>query len=240
MTRRHFCLGVALFLSAAQLAVAQETITQEELLRRSQDLFDSLVTGNKEPWQKYYADDAIYFDEKGRNLDKAALVADIAPLPPGYSGRIKIGKAASRIVGDTAVVSYDLDETETIFGQNLSARYHETDTWLRRNGVWQIVATEAFRYYEDPATGKTDPKKLSSFCGTYELGPDQTRTVTTENGKLYAERKGKKEELFPESSEIFFRKNMEGRILFRSNDKGDIDALIDRRNNEDIVWRRVK
>jgi hypothetical protein len=167
-------------------------------------------------------------------------VADISPLPTGYSGQIKIGKATSRIVGDTAVVSYDLDEAETIFGQKLSARYHETDTWLRRNGTWQIVAAQVLRYYEDPAAGKADPKKLSAFAGTYQLAPEQVRTVTTENGKLFVERKGKKEELLPEASDIFFRKGVEGRILFRSDDKGNIDALIDRRNNEDVVWRKVK
>lgn len=224
----------------AKQAAAQDAVTQEELLRRSQELFDSVVTGNREPWQKYFADDALYFDEKGRNMNKTALVADITPLPPGYSGQIKIGKADSRIVGDTAVVSYDLDESETIFGQNLSARYHETDTWLRRNGVWQIIAAQAFRYYEDPAIGKVDPKKLTSFSGNYELTAGQTRTVTTENGKLFVERKGKKEELLPETPDIFFRKGIEGRILFHSDDKGTIDALIDRRNNEDVVWRKVK
>jgi Domain of unknown function (DUF4440)/Domain of unknown function (DUF3471) len=235
-----FSVALVLLLAVAQLATAQETISEQELLRRSQELFDSLVTGNKEPWQKYYADDAIFFDEKGRNLDKAALVADISPLPNGYSGKITIGKAASRIIGDTAVVSYDIDEAETIFGQNLSARYHQTDTWLRRNGIWQIVATQVLRYYEDPAVGKADPKKLSTFAGTYELAPEQTRTVTTENGRLYVERKGKKEELLPETSDIFFRKGVEGRILFRTDDKGKVDALIDRRNNEDVIWRKTK
>jgi hypothetical protein len=240
MTKKSIALPLIVLLAAVRATVAGESVSQEELLRRSQELFDSVITGNKEPWQKYFAEDALFFDEKGRNMNKAALVADITPLPPGYSGQIKIGKAESRIVGDTAVVSYDLDETETIFGQNLSARYHETDTWLRRNGVWQIIAAQAFRYYEDPAIGKADPKKLSSFAGNYELAPGQTRTVTTENGKLLVERKGKKEELFPETPEIFFRKGVEGRILFRSDDNGTIDALIDRRNNEDVVWRKTK
>jgi ketosteroid isomerase-like protein len=240
MICQRFFLGAVLLCAAAKLAVAQETVTQEELLRRSQELFDSVITGNKEPWQKYYADDAVFFDEKGRSMDKTALVADISPLPTGYSGKIKIGKAASRIIGDTAVVSYDVDETETIFGQNLSARYHATDTWLRRNGAWQIIATQVLRYYEDPAVGKIDSNKLSTFAGTYELAPGQTRTVTTDSGKLFVERKGKKEELFPETADIFFRKGVEGRILFRSDDKGKIDALIDRRNNEDVVWRKAE
>jgi hypothetical protein len=240
MNVKSVLIPILVLLLPARLTLGDPAITQEEFLRRSQELFDSIVTGNREPWQKYYADDAIYFDEKGRSVDKTALVADITALPPGYSGQIKIGKAASRIVGDTAVVSFDLDEKETIFGQDLSARYHETDTWLRRDGVWQIVAAQAFRYYEDPAMGKADPRQLANFAGTYELAPGQTRIVTTENGRLYVERKTKKEELFPETPDIFFRKGVEGRILFRLDDKGTTDALIDRRNNEDVIWRRVR
>src|SRR6266481_4142955 len=132
------------------------------------------------------------------------------------------------------------DETETIFGQNLKARYHITDTWLQRNGNWQIIASQAHRYYEDPAVGKADPKKFADYIGTYELAPGQTRSVIAEGDKLFVERNGKKEQLFPETSEIFFRKDVEGRILFRYAPAGKVDALIDRRNNEDVIWRKAK
>jgi Domain of unknown function (DUF4440) len=214
-------------------------ITEEELVRRTQELFDAVVPGNKEPWQKYFADDCIFADEKGRNLNKAQLIADITPLPKGYSGTIKIAKPQSVIHGDTAILSYDLDETETIFGQKLTARYHVTDTWLRRNGIWQIVSSQAMRYYEDPAVARIAPKKLADFSGIYELAPGQTRRVFSEGESLYVERNGKREQLLPEGSEIFFRKGVEGRILFRYADNGKVDALIDRRNNEDVVWRRM-
>src|SRR5262249_7306245 len=160
------------------------------------------------------------------------------PLPAGYSGRINIENAQSRIIGNTAVLSYDADETETIFGQNLKARYHVTDTWLQRNGNWQIIASQAHRYYEDPALGAADEKKFPDYVGTYELAPGNTRAVTVDNGKLFVTRNGKKEELLPESSDLFFRKGVEGRILFRHDANGKIDALIDRRNNEDVMWRK--
>jgi hypothetical protein len=215
-------------------------ITQDELVRRTQELYDSLVTGNQVPWKKYFADDCTFSDEKGRTLDKTKLVADITPLPKGYSGTIKIENVISRIIGDTAILSYDANETETIFGQNLRARYHVTDTWLRRNGDWQIIASQAHRYYEDPAIGKADGKKFPDFVGSYELAPGQTRTVTSENGKLFIERNGKKGELFPETSDLFFRKGIEGRILFHYAADGKVDALIDRRNNEDVIWRKTK
>jgi hypothetical protein len=238
---------LALFLFAA-FARASEVlpISQGELVRRTQELYDAIPIGNQAPWKKYFADDCIFNDEKGRTFDKNKLVADITPMPAGYSGAIKLASVQSRIIGDTAILSYDVNETETIFGQNLTARYHVTDTWLRRNGEWKIIASQAHRYYEDPAIGKADEKKFADYIGTYELAPEQTRAVTAENGNLFIERKGKKEELnkkeqlFPETSDLFFRKGVEGRILFRYDANGKVDALIDRRNNEDVVWHKIK
>jgi len=82
------------------------------------------------------------------------------------------------------------------------------------------------------------PKKFNDFAGTYELAPGQTRIVLAEGDDLFLERNGKREQLFPETSEIFFRKGVEGRILFRYDTNGKIDALIDRRNNEDVIWQK--
>jgi hypothetical protein len=230
-------VGFTLF---ANLKAAEPAKLEEELMQHAQELFDAAATGNQEPWKKYFADDCLFFDEKGRNFTKTQLIADIQPLPKGYAGKITVGKPKSVINGDTAILSYDIDETETVFGQNLKARYHITDTWMRRNNGWQIAASQAFRYYEDPAVGKIDKTKLTNFVGTYELAPGQTRTVSIDGDHLVVERNGKRETLLPESSEIFFRKGVEGRIVFRADNDGKVDALIDRRNNEDIVWRKVK
>ncbi len=236
----------ALFLAATSAVawrnVADEpTITQDELVRRTQELFDAIVPGNQEPFKKYFAEDAMFFDEKGRNMDKVALVKDIQPMPKGYSGTIKLVRPKSHIEGNVALLSYDLDETETIFGQNMTARYHETDTWMRRDGKWQIVAGQVLRYYEDPAAGKADANKFPSYVGTYRLGPERTMTIFTEDGHLYETRNGRpREELIPEASDIFFRKGVEGRILFGHGDDGKVISLIDRRNNEDVVWTKMR
>jgi hypothetical protein len=232
-------LVIILLGSTAVLAEEKNVaITEEELVRRSQELYDAVAAGNQGPWKQYFADDCIFSDEKGRTMDKSKLVADITPLPTGYSGVIKVEHVQSRIYDNIAILSYDANETETIFGQKLSARYHITDTWLRRDGNWQIVASQAHRYYEDPAVGKADPKKFADFIGTYELAPGQIRSVLSEGDNLFVERKGKKDQLLPEASDLFFRKGVEGRILFHYDKDGKVDALIDRRNNEDVIWRK--
>ena len=231
-----------LVIAPAQPSTPSEgAITQDELVRRTQELFDSVAPGNAEPFKKYFAEDAMFFDEKGRGMDKPALVNDVQPMPKGYSGTIKLVRPKSHIEGDVAILSYDLDETETIFGQQMTARYHETDTWMRRGGKWQIVAGQVLRYYEDPAAGKADTSKFPSYAGTYKLGPERTMTITAEDGHLYETRSGRpREELVPEASDIFFRKGVEGRTLFGHGDDGTVTKLIDRRNNEDVVWTKAK
>jgi hypothetical protein len=134
-----------------------------------------------------------------------------------------------------------LDETETIFGQKLRARYHTTDTWVRRGDAWQIIAEQVLRYYEDPAPGKADVGKYAEYSGTYELAPGKTLTVTSDGAALYSQSPGKaRAALVPEAADIFFRPGVEGRRLFRRDERGNVDALIDRRDNEDVVWRKTQ
>src|SRR5262249_13530233 len=173
-------------------------------------------------------------------MDKAALLKDVSPLPEGYSGQIKVLNARSNILSDTAVVGYDLDETEVIFGQELKARYHGTDTWVRRNGEWQIVAGQMLRYYEDPVQGKPNAAAYREYAGRYELSSGIDRMVSANQQELTVERSGRaRETLIPEAPDLFFRKGIEGRMLFRRNAAGKVDALVDRRNNEDIIWKRI-
>jgi hypothetical protein len=163
------------------------------------------------------------------------------PLPKGYSGTIKIAKVQSRIVGHTAILSYDLDETEIIYGQNEAARYHATDTWMFRDGRWQIVAGQIFRYYEDPATAKTDVSHLNDYVGTYELAPGITLAVSREGDRLYSKRGDRPQQpLLPEVADLFFHPGKEGRYLFLRSDSGQVFELVDRRNNEDVVWKKVR
>jgi hypothetical protein len=243
MTRvASVCVIGAMTLSVASCSRGRgETITQEELIRRTQEIIDAVATGDRKPFEKYFAEDSMIVDEKGRSMDKKAFVDDQSPLPAGDSGSIKLVKPQSRILGNTAILSYDLDETETIFGQELKARYHETDTWVRRRGEWQIVAEQVLRYYEDPAPGKPDLKRYADYVGTYELAAGTTLTVSAEGVDLFSQRVHRtKDRLIPEAPDMFFRKGVEGRRLFRRDEKGRVEAMIDRRNNEDVVWRKTK
>src|SRR5260370_33287901 len=119
--------------------------------------------------------------------------------------------------------------------------YLATDSLMRLYGQWQIVAGQVMRYYEDPAPGKGDGTRISGYVGTYARAPGNRLTISVDGKELYRQRGDQPRALLiPEATDIFFRKGVEGRILFRHADNGKVDALIDRRNNEDVVWKRVQ
>jgi hypothetical protein len=243
--RHSTLIASTLTLAALSLSACQQPqaapITEAELVRRTQQLFDAVPGGDQSSWKNYIADGCLYFDEKGRAMDKPALLADLTPMPAGYSGSISLANIKSHIEPTFAIMSYDENEKETIYGQNLTARYHETDTWVPRDGNWQIIAAQVLRYYEDPAEGPTDPARFPKYVGTYELAPGQTLTITAENGQLFRTRGSQpKVQLIPESGDVFFRKGVEGRILFRTSPDNKTITLIDRRNNEDVLWKKIK
>ena len=241
--RALFRLCLALLagaVAAPAIPQASPAIDQAELVRRTQQLYDAIPPGDQAPWRSYYAEDTMVYDEKGRTMSKKTLLDDLQPMPAGYSGVIKVVHPHATFAPGVAVLAYDCDETETIFGQELHARYHAVDTWLYREGKWQIAASQTMRYYEDPAVGTTDPAHLDDFTGVYELAPHNRRTVTRVGNDIFLQRgTGAKAKLLPESGDLFFRVGVEGRILFHRNISGKVDALYDRRNNEDVVWRKL-
>jgi hypothetical protein len=234
-------LLTSLVVFPALAAAESRTISQTELVRRTQELLDAFATGDRTAWKVYLADDVMFFDERGKNMDKGAFLAALQPLPSGYTGSIKVVGATARFAPGVAILGYDGDETETVFGQKLHARYHMTDTWVYRKSQWKIIASQTLRYYEDPAKGNVAESLLNDYAGAYELAPAQTIIVTRLAGKLYARRgAGQPTELLPESPDVFFRAGVEGRRLFHRDASGHVDALIDRRNNEDLIWKRVQ
>ena len=235
------CLALAARAVAAR-AIAQDSpaIDQAELVLRTQQLYDAIPSGDQAPWRSYYAEDTMVYDEKGRAMNKRALLDDLQPMAAGYSGIIKVTHPRATFAPGVAVLAYDCDETETIFGQELHARYHTVDTWLYREGKWQIAVSQAMRYYEDPAVGSIDAAHLDDFTGVYELAAGNRRVVMRVGNDIYLQRgTGAKAKLLPESGDLFFRVGVEGRILFHRNESGKVDLLYDRRNNEDVVWRKL-
>ena len=214
---------------------------EKELVRIAQELFDAIAIGNKAVWEKHVAPDVIYTDENWKILTKKDLVDSLAPLPKGYSGSIRMANVQSRSNGDAAVLSYRALEEETIFGQKVTPIYLVTDTYFKRNGQWQMVASHISVLPSERKSVPVNAKRLESIVGEYELSPGNTYTITLEENKLMGQRSGRaKEELLAADEHTFFPKgSVRGEKVFVQDASGR-PQMLDRRENNDLVWKKVK
>src|SRR5262245_46341454 len=100
------CTAFAALLFAAALASAAED-DGAVLRRQAQELMDAVTYGKSQVWDAYLDPQVVYVDEAGEVSDKAALLAQIKPLPEGITGSIKTEVTELRFHGDTAVMRVD-------------------------------------------------------------------------------------------------------------------------------------
>lgn len=97
----------------------------------------SVATNDASVVKRILADDVVWVLD-GRVLDKTQAVAEAGQGPSTFLSN-KLEYAHVRFFGDTAVVQGS--EKWTRKGGKVG-RFVWTDTWLLRNGQWQIVASE--------------------------------------------------------------------------------------------------
>ena len=101
---------------------------------------ESVATGDTSTIERILADDFVGVDPKGRFYDKVTMVADTRNAPKhflsNHANDIKV-----RFYGHSAVAQGD-ETWERRSGDPLRGRFVWTDTWVRRNSKWQIVAAE--------------------------------------------------------------------------------------------------
>jgi hypothetical protein len=241
------CAAVLLLAAAASVAtpatkpVKPDAGVAAELRRATQELMSAVAEGNWAVWDKYLDDSILYTAEDGRTLTKAQLREEMKPLPPGFSGTIEVESADVRQYGDVAVVSHEVIEHETVFGQKLVSHYHTTDTWLRKGGRWRLIATQVLVRLADPPAATVDRRIFDDYVGHYEVSPTMTLEVTREGDKLFAERNGRpKQELLPEMETVFFTPGApRTRKIFARDAGGKVVKIFDRRDGRDIVWTRT-
>jgi hypothetical protein len=214
-----------------------------QLKQATQELLDAVAPGETAVWQKYLAEGCIYTDEEGNVKMKEDLLKELKPLPKGYVGSIKMGEPKVFIQADIIVMSHRDREDLELYGQKLITWFHSTDTWARhKDGQWKLVAVQVMAIPNERKPIVISPKKLDEYVGQYQLAPDVIYTITREGDKLFGQRTGRaKEELLPLCADTLFRKGVwRGEKVFERDAKGKVVRILDRRENNDLVWERVK
>jgi ketosteroid isomerase-like protein len=137
-----FLVAIAL-ICAIWAARAQQSSTAgaERYIKESESQWaESVANGDASVVERILADDFLGVDPDGNLYEKAKMVADTREAPKEFISN-HLNDVKVRFFGDTAVAQGDESWVRRT-GTPLRARFVWTDTWILRNGKWQIVASE--------------------------------------------------------------------------------------------------
>jgi hypothetical protein len=211
------------------------------LRAKDQALLDAIAPGDKKVLEQALASDAVYVDESGTILDRAAFLEQLSPLPAGASGKLQIANYQARVMGDLATVIHLDDEQETFHGQKLTAQYLTTETWRRDGDDWKLYLIHTYAVLKDPPAITLPEKELRQYAGDYSAAPDLTYEIRWDGQRLVGGKKGSSmKPLAVEVRDVLFVPGQPRiRKIFERDAKGKITGFVDRRESWDLVWKKA-
>ena len=123
--------------AASELTV-QERIWTEAIKNRDRQALDRLL-----------ADDFVFTDDEGNVYDKEQYISAIVDLI--HVDSYTVDQTTVHVYGDTGIVAGRWTGKQTIEGKDASGAFRFTDTFVRRPGGWQGVASHDTRIPADAA-----------------------------------------------------------------------------------------
>jgi ketosteroid isomerase-like protein len=217
--------------------------TAEQEVRRLEDEWlASYLTGDRAAFDRIVADDFTGTDESAKVRSKAQERELLQPTAGPAGVTLTNEDVRVRTYGEMAVVTGRI-VSKTRTGGNTSINFQSrfTDTFLRRQGRWQVVARHYSRLPPERTAIRLDPKVYDDYVGQYELAPGVALNVTTEGDRLMSQVTGQPStELLPESEIAFFLKEVPALFVFLRDEKGRVAQLIIIQDGRIIPAKRIK
>jgi ketosteroid isomerase-like protein len=232
-----------LVLAAAMTSPAAPAADVTQALRaKDQALLDAIAPGDVKLWDATVASNFVYVDENGVVMDRAEFLKQLQPLPKGASGTLEISKYSVELSGDVATVVHQDDEHENYHGQKLFAQYLQTETWQKQEGNWKLLMVHCYTVLQQPKTITLPAGELDAYVGKYSAAPDLIYTIRREGDHLVGQREGRTAApLQAEVRDVFFVSGqLRVRKIFERDAQGKVVGFTDRREGQDLVWKRVE
>lgn len=236
-----FTFFVGLMTAFSQSFVTYSIAYSKEIIGMEQQMMDAIPMGDAATWDKYLDKEFFIVTEDGSRLSRLEFMATVKPLPKGYSGWIKVTNPKVSFAKNVAVINYVSDEYEFIFGQKIHTTYSSMNTYIKTEAGWKMITSQVFEIPQLPPAIHLTNDVLKKYTGTYQLTDTISCNITLQNDTLYMQKKGRtKEALLPETETIFFRNSdTRGRKYFITDETGTM-ILLERRNGQDVAWKRIK
>lgn len=209
------------------------------IVSTTQALLDAVTNGDSTIWARHLAPEWFLSDEEGEHLTRAEFLAGLHPLPPGQEGKLSVANPYMVESGNVAVLSYDAREEHHFYGQLLLTTFHITDTWIRRNSRWLLLAEQATALPQPILGAPLAPSLLHAYVGEYTLTPDIALSIVLADSGIVIRRAGRPDQpLYALDDRLFVRHGVRGFWAFERDPAGAVTSLVNWRDNNSVRWTR--
>jgi len=135
------CAGaLCCMLLAGNVVKASSPDDKAQIIQLERDWVQSWVTMDAAANDRIIADDFLGTEPDGKRVTKADLMKELKDDATLASNRLNEDDLTIRLYGDTAVVNGS--ESWKLKKDGKTGRYIWTDIFVKRNGKWQVVASQ--------------------------------------------------------------------------------------------------
>lgn len=178
---------------------------------------------------------------------KAILGADRLAPHRSIEETMTIDEVKVLLAEDTAVVSSITSSNWKIGEQNVSTRFCQSATYIRRMDRWQLLASQVSLVNKElsktspKAVIKLDPKVLDDYAGVYQVSPEIRMKVYRRGTQLILEGvDGTPYELIPEAPDRFVIKGTPAKHIFVRDANGKVTHLSMKAMGQEIKATRIE
>lgn len=113
---------------------------EQTVLASEQEWVNVALAQDADKFASFLADEYVELAPGARTVDKATWVSAIRSGKTKYES-VELSNLIVRVYGDTAVVLGDFTQKATSGGKDNSAAGKYVNTWINRDGRWQLVAS---------------------------------------------------------------------------------------------------
>lgn len=111
----------------------------------------------------------------------------------------------------------------------------------KTEGDWKIVNVVWLPHVTERMAVQVDPKVLEDYVGDYQLSAEFSVTISTKEGRLFAQGTGQPAfELFAETESEFFLKDVQALLRFVRDEQGEVTYLILHQGGNQVKAKKIR
>jgi uncharacterized protein (TIGR02246 family) len=118
------------------------TNDEQQIVQLFEDGDRALLAVNVPELQRIYADDYVQYDESGEVITKSDMIDGLVAGKTRLISMTSTGRRIRILRDDVAIVHGSEDDVIEQGGQRFPARYFYMDVVVKRDGEWQIIASQ--------------------------------------------------------------------------------------------------